>query len=505
MASAHRYLAFLFSVIGARSGWADVLQHHNNSNRDGFYVDPLFTRAAARNIHRDSSFHAPLPGPMWAQPLYVSNGPSGVSALIAATDGNDVLALESATGATLWGVNLGTPVPQSAFDCGDINPVGISGTPVIDIASRIIYLNSVITPDGGKTKQHFVFALSLDDGSTLPGWPVEIGPSLRYGGFSFNPGPQNQRGGLALSGRILYVPYGGHFGDCGDYRGWLVGVPVDDPSHPTGWATDALGGGSWAVGGVAADDTFLYAATGNTFGANSWMGGEAIIRFTTGPLFSGDTADFFTPSNWLQLDIEDLDVGGAGPVLIDVPGATPSALVVALGKNGVAYLIDRSNFGGIGTGDGIHGEGVTSELVCSGEISGAAAAYITGSGSYVVFSATNGEGVGCPNGQSGGLVALRIGASSPPTITVAWCADNQGRGSPIVTTSDGSSEAVVWTTGAEVSKRLHGYDGENGELLFDGGGETEQMTDLSPFQTPIAVNGRIFVATFNEIYAFTTQ
>ncbi len=308
-----------------------------------------------------------------------------------------------------------------------------------------------------------------------------------------------------MSGRILYVPYGGHFGDCGDYRGWLVGVPVDDPSRPTGWATDALGGGSWAVGGVAADDSFLYVATGNTFGANSWMGGEAIIRFTAGPVFSRDTADFFTPSNWLQLDNEDLDLGGTGPVLIDVPGATPSALVVALGKNGVAYLVDRSNFGGIGTGDGIHGEGVASELVASGEISNAATAYTTDSGTYVVFNIANGEGVGCPQGQSGDLVALRIGPASPPTITVAWCADNQGRGSPIVTTTDGTSEAVIWTTGALLSNRLHGYDGENGELLFDGGGETEQMTDLSNFQTPIAVNGRIFVGTFDELYAFTTQ
>ncbi len=136
MACGYRYLAFLFSVIGARTGWADVLQHHNNRNRDGLYVDPLFARAAARNIHRDSSFHAPLPGPMWAQPLYVSNGPSGVSALIAATDGNNVLALDSATGETLWEVNLGTPVPIGALNCGDIDPVGISPSSTSSLRSR---------------------------------------------------------------------------------------------------------------------------------------------------------------------------------------------------------------------------------------------------------------------------------------------------------------------------------------------------------------------------------
>jgi len=213
MARAPRYLAFVFSVCGAGSGWGDVLQHHNHQNRDGLYVDPLFTRAASRTIHRDSNFQAPLPGPTLAQPLYVSSGPSGAPALIAATEQNDVLALDAATGTTLWTVNLGTPIPLDTFDCGNIDPVGITGTPVIDIDSRAIYLNAMVTQDAGDTKQHFVYALSLDDGSTLPDWPVEISSSLHYGGFSFNAGAQNQRGGLILSGGILYVPYGGYFNE----------------------------------------------------------------------------------------------------------------------------------------------------------------------------------------------------------------------------------------------------------------------------------------------------
>jgi outer membrane protein assembly factor BamB len=233
------------------------------------------------------------------------------------------------------------------------------------------------------------------------------------------------------------------------------------------------------------------------------MGGEAIIRFSAGPVFSGDTTDFFTPSNWRTLDLGDLDISGTGPVLIDVPGATPSALIVALGKNGVAYLIDRNDFGGIGTGDGTHGEGVTSERVATGTIINAAAAYTTGSGTYVVFT-TTGQGVGCP-GLIGNLVALQIGASAPPTISVAWCANNQGRGSPIVTTPDGSTDPVVWTVGSESSNRLHAFDGETGTLLFSGGGPGEQMTLVRRFQTPIAVDGRIFVAADNQLYAFTTQ
>src|SRR5262249_13240519 len=163
---------------------------------------------------------------------------------------------------------------------------------------------------------------------------------------------------------------------------------------------------------------------------------------------------FFTPSNWHALDAGDTDLGGSGPLLVDLPGGAPSRLVVALGKNGVVYLLDRSNLGGIGAGDGTSGEGVASTRGGSGPILNAAAPSPTGQGTYVV---TRGAGVACPG--AGDLVAIRISAS-PPQISTAWCARENGRGSPIVTTTDGRSEAVVWAVGAESSNRLVGFDGE---------------------------------------------
>ena len=479
---------------------ADVLQHHLNVTRDGLYIDPLVTRVAAGGIHRDTTFHAPLPGPTYAQPLYVTDGPGGRAALIVATEQNTVLALDAADGSQIWTTNLGAPVPKYKLACGNIDPVGITGTPVIDLDRRAIYLDSMQTPDGGATKQHLLFALSLDDGTVLPGWPIDLS-GLSYQGYRFNAAFQNQRSALLFTGGYLYVPYGGHSGDCGDYRGWVFAVPLDDPGSFTGWATSAANGGIWAPGGLSSDGVSVFAATGNTSGATSWMGGEAILRLGPGAAFTGDPADFFSPSNWRQLDDQDADVGGSGPILVDVPGATPSQLVVALGKNGVAYLLDRGNLGGIGTGDGITREGIQSKRVAAGSIINAAAAYTAPSGVYVVFHA-NGNGIGCP-GARGNLVALRIGATAPPTISVAWCADNQGGGSPIVTTTDGSSEPIVWTAGAESSNRLHAFDGETGEPLFSGGGADEQMSSIRHFQTPIEVNGRIFVAADTELFAFT--
>jgi hypothetical protein len=322
-------------------------------------------------------------------------------------------------------------------------------------------------------------------------------------GFPFDSSHQNQRGALLLNAGYLYVPYGGLAGDCGNYHGWVVAVPVNNPSGATAWATGAIAGGIWAPGGLATDGTSVFTATGNTAAAVTWGGGEAILRLGPGASYSGDPADYFVPSDWEDLDGADLDLGGSGPVLVDVPGATPSQLVVALGKNGVAYLLDRNNLGGLGAGNGTVGEGVQSALVSMGAIINAAAAYTTASGTYVVFQ--SGEvGVGCPD-TPGDLVALKISATAPPAMSVAWCADNLGGGSPIVTTTDGRSEAIVWTVGAEYTNQLHAFDGDTGEVLFDGGGPAEHMGNVHHFQVPIVADGRIFVAADDGLYAFTLQ
>jgi uncharacterized repeat protein (TIGR01451 family) len=521
------------SVIQSQQGGVpvDVLQHHLHADRDAQYIDPLITQSAASTIHRDLSFSVHVPGPVYAQPLYITNGPGGSPAYIVATEQNAVVAIDASDGSQLWRSDLGPPVPRSALHCGDIDPVGIVGTPVIDSPARMIFLDAMTTPDAGVTKQHFIYALSLDDGSVIPGWPVDVN-TLSYNGLSFDSGVQGQRGALLLNGGVVYVPYGGNFGDCTDfdgtpYHGWVVAVPENDPTSAVAWATDGNQAGIWAVGGLSTDGNSVFAATGNTSnGTTSWMGGEAIVRLGLDNTFSYDQADFFTPSNWSVLDQHDLDLGDEAPLIVDVPGANPSQLIVALGKSGVAYLLDRNNLGGIGTGDGENGEGLFSVRVAidnpvpnppAGRIRTAAATYTvtsgTAPGTYVVFSVgTPGSvGVGCP-GTPGDLVALLISASSPPTVSVAWCANDNGpgapfvgRGTPIVTTTDGSSQPIVWTIGAEGTNQLFAYDGLTGATLFSGGGPNEQMTQVRRFTTPIAVNGRIIVASDDTLYVFTTQ
>jgi len=469
---------------------ASVLQYHADLARDGVYVDAALTRAAVATLHRDPGFAAATQGAAYAQPLYVED-PTGHDMIVVATEENRVYALDAGTGAAIWARQLAAPVPRSALPCGNIDPLGITGTPVIDPTSRTIFLDAMTTPDGGATKRHLVFGLSLDDGSTRPGFPVDVAAALGRRGRSFHPAVQNQRGALALLGGTVYVPYGGHFGDCGRYHGWVVGVPVADPAAVRAWRTKAPGGGVWAPGGVASDGTSLFVTTGNTFGATKWSGGESIIRLHPSLVFGRRRADHFTPPDWRALDANDVDLGGTAPVLLDLPGARPAGLVVALGKDRKIYLVDRARLGGVGPAP-------ASATVARDEIITGAAAYRTSTATYVVFKGT---GAHCPAG-TGDLTAVRLGAAAPPTIVTAWCATQHGTGSPMVTTVDGHTDAIVWSIGSEGDSRLHGFDGDSGEVVFAGGGDGDVMGPLARFATPIAARGRIIVAGRSAVYVF---
>src|SRR5262249_46495889 len=152
---------------------------------------------------------------------------------------NNVYALNGANGSVVWMKNVGTPVPLSSMPCGNIDPFGITGTPVIDIATRTLYLDAMVTPNGGTTKQHLVFALSIDDGTTKAGWPVDMAAKVQVNNTTFTAAPQSQRGALAFLNGTLYVPFGGLYGDCGNYHGWLVAISTTNPTQVQAWATSA--------------------------------------------------------------------------------------------------------------------------------------------------------------------------------------------------------------------------------------------------------------------------
>ena len=196
--------------------------------------------------------------------------------------------------------------------------------------------------------------------------------------------------------------------------------------------------------------------------------------------------DYWAPTNWFNLDLGDTDLGGVSATVIDVPGATPSELVLALGKDSNAYLLDRNNLGGV------------TLPVAQTNVSGinrgtSAVTYHTRLGTYIAF-----------HNDTGVIKAYKVTATNPPTIIFAWSQTQNGRGSPWVTTIDGTNNTIVWVagTGNGGDQRLHGYDGDTGAVIYAGGGVNELMTGTQQWNTGIAVRGRIYFAADDKIYAF---
>lgn len=477
--------ACLFALPFTGRALADVLTYHGSPDRSGHYVVPALTWDRGRTLRIDSDFHAKLSGHVYAQPLYWRG--SGAPILVVATEDDVVHALDARTGGEVWTRSLGKPVPRSSLRCGNINPLGVTGTPVIDEAREAVYLDAAVEARSGP--RHLVFALSLKDGSVLPGWPVDVAAALAREHVPFVPADQNQRSALVTLGDRVFVAFGGHFGDCGDYHGVVLGISLSDPRSVLSWETQARGGGIWAPGGLSSDGRSLFAATGNTFGASRYADGESIVRLDKDLHHSADQRDFFAPSDWQALDRRDADLGGSNPIPLHVAaGSGTKALMLALGKDRKAYLLDRDALGGIG------GE-LAATTVAARAIITAPAAYPAQDGVLVALHA---DGAQCPAGGGNGLVALSVRAQPRPAVSTAWCASMRGAGAPIVTTTDGHSDPIVWMLGAEGDDRLHGFRGDTGEPLFTG----PPLSGLRHFQTLIATQDRLYVAADGAVYAF---
>lgn len=480
-------------LLSASSGLAaqasdSVVTYHNSNDHHGDYIVHGLTLTAAAKMRLDTAFKATLIGHVYAQPLFWKPSGTGNGEVIVATESNFVYALDGKTGAKVWKTQLAPEARLSELPCGDIDPIGVTGTPVIDPTAGVVYFDAL--SKGSNGVRHLLYALSLSDGKVLSNWPIDVEAALQSQGITFSPTTQGERSALLLYGGHLYVNYGGNFGDCGSYNGTVIQVQPSTAKIVAHWATRANGGGIWAQGGTAGDGKDIFVTTGNTFNANTWMDGEAIIRLKPGLKHSTNSKDYFAPTNWQDLDNTDLDLGGteALPLDIAVTNSSPAERVLALGKDGNAYLADRTNLGGIG--------GQLAEVsVSTGSIRTAPAVYSTSSGTMVAF--TNPGSTNC-TGSS--MTMLNIAASGNQLITEAWCQSFNGGGAPIITTTDGTSNPIVWVVGAEGDNVLHGYNALNGNVVFTG---TQTMSGLHHFQTIMAANGHFYIGADSTVYAFT--
>src|SRR5436305_15269407 len=127
-------IILLWSAIRPTNAQVNVTQEHNNPSRDGLYIDAAFTPGNAANLTRDLNFDGTIAGHVYAQPLYIEGGSSGKAMIIAATESDNVYGLDAVDGSIIWQRNVGEPVSADDLICTKFDPMGITGTPIVDLA-----------------------------------------------------------------------------------------------------------------------------------------------------------------------------------------------------------------------------------------------------------------------------------------------------------------------------------------------------------------------------------
>jgi len=64
----------------------------------------------------------------------------------------------------------------------------------------------MVDAEDGSGPQHLVFGLAADDGSVLPGFPINVAQALKMHHVAFTPRIQHQRGALLIADGTLFIP-----------------------------------------------------------------------------------------------------------------------------------------------------------------------------------------------------------------------------------------------------------------------------------------------------------
>ena len=379
---------------------------------------------------------------MYAQPLVVG------SAVIVATEGDTVYALDVSTGSQRWVRHLAAPVPGSSLPCGNIDPSGITGTPVADPARGLLWVVSFSLPSG-----HTLWSVALASGAVISSRNVDPPGADRRA--------EQQRGALLMDGSTVYVPYGGLYGDCSDYHGWVVGMSTSAVTSATQltYETPTARSAIWAPPGpVLGTDGSLFLATGNGIPVDVAGDSNSVVRLSPSLAVEGS----FTPANYASLSAADQGLGSTSPAIL------PGGLVFQVGKQGVGYLLRGTALGGLA------GQRASSQI-CGGGFGG---------------TAVDGESVfvACYDGLF--AVSVSAGADgSRPRLAPVWSARGVRPGPPMV------AGGAVWAV--DKGGALVGFAETTGTEIY-----RQSIGVAGSFASPAAANGRLFAPDSDRITAF---
>jgi len=421
----------------AVTAYADWDTYHGNGQRTG-YAPTLKTVTTTPM----SVWSVTLDGAVYGSPVIVAGGIK-----IVATENNTVYRISG--NRVVWRHHLGAPVPLSSLPCGNINPLGITGTPAYDRTTRSL----IVVAELANPFRHV--AVGLDPVTGTQRWFRNVDVPTSVPGIT--PQAMQQRGALLVSARRVYVPYGGLAGDCSSYRGSLVGLDLDHPTSAALWhftVPSAREGGIWTPPGASENPGGgLLVAVGNgpSSATAPYDFSDSVLKLAFQTI-----QDSFSPSSWRADNAGDADLGSTGPAIV-------GSWVFADGKSGTAYVLHRAALGGIG--------GQASSMPLCRSFGGTAVL------ANVVY-------VPCTDG----LRAVRINADA--TMTVLWHTSANITGSPVI------GGGRLWALDT-VAGRLH--------VLNPSTGADQLSLPVGPvtrFATPALYGNAVFVGTTTGIRAF---
>ena len=363
------------SEVGTAGTPSDWPMYHGDAAHSGLSPSTPDVRGSLKVIKSIK-----LDGAVYASPIAVDR------VMVVATE-NDSIYGFSVEGKRLWHVSVGSPSAAYQRACGNIDPLGITGTPIYSARTGDVYL----VAEHGGTVGHVLIALDLHTGKVRWRRDVDLpGPT---------PAAMQQRGALAIAGGRVWVSFGAQYGDCSNYKGRVVGVRLDGTGNPVVYdPSTRRQGGIWNPAGPTVDargHLLVVSANGSSFPGAAYDHTNSVLELSS----SGKLLDSFAPTDWAQNNQGDVGLGSQGVALVGTRWAMLG------GKSGPVYVLRQGHLGGIG------GQ-ISATNVCL-SFGGSAV-----DGSVVYLPCTD------------GVRAVRV--DSAGALHVLWHASDSIAGSPVV-------------------------------------------------------------------------
>ncbi len=410
--------------------------------------------------------------------------------LFLTTKDGRLLALDAATGATLWSAR---PAAGPKFT---------TSSPAID-------------PD-----QLHVYSYGLD--GRVHKYAVADGGEVRTGGWPelATAKPDVEKGSSALAiatsaagVSYLYVANSGYPDDAGDYQGHVTAINLATGAqqvwnamcsrrhgHFARGATSDCGhlqGAVWARPGVIYDaglDRILF-ATGNGLFDGQGVGrewGDSILALHpdgSGTGSGGGPLDSYTPVNFQELQDQDLDLGSSAPVLLPTPpGSRVAHLAAHCAKDSLIRLIDLDDMSGAGRPAAVGGELQALALPQGDQVLPQPAVWVNPADRTTWLFIANFSGI------SG--FALEVDGAGNPRLVPVWTNHVAGT-SPVL------ANGILYYAGA--GEGLQALDPTTGAQLWtEAGGASRHWH----WESPIVVAGRLYMTDEDRVlraYAPTSQ